>query len=96
MSRTDKTKPLRVRRAEHDPWPVHDHRDGVCDLPDSPMDDKRAGCRWSDDCLLLVHSCCSHCGNRSCGKEWQWYRRVENRKDRYASRREVRRYADDE
>ena len=31
MSKTDKTRPWRVKRVEH-PVEHHDHRDGVCDL----------------------------------------------------------------
>lgn len=35
MSRTDKTKPLWVKLAHRDLeyWEMHDHTDGVCDLP---------------------------------------------------------------
>ncbi|MGI5352710.1 hypothetical protein ACQEU8_31690 [Streptomyces sp. CA-250714] len=93
MSRTDKTKPLWVRHAEHAPRPVHDHRFGPCDLPPRPTrvpSDTR--CRWEDPgVLLLGHTCCAGCHRRGCVKERQGMIREENRKERYAGRREARR-----
>ncbi|WP_148588217.1 hypothetical protein [Streptomyces sp. WAC01526] len=95
MSRTDKTKPLWVRHAEHNPRPVHDHRYGACDLPPHPaQEDADTRCRWEDPGMqLLGRTCCAGCNDRSCVKEWQEMVRAGNRKERYAGRREARRFA---
>jgi hypothetical protein len=37
VSRTDKTKPHKVRVLEHHPWAEHFHDEGFCDLPPSPL-----------------------------------------------------------
>ncbi|MFD8921339.1 hypothetical protein ACFV0Y_26505 [Streptomyces sp. NPDC059569] len=92
MSRTDRTKPLRVRFTEHTPRPVHDHRYGPCDLPAGPMwEDTDSRCRWgySD----FGRTCCSGPNGRAAKKEWGEMNRARNRKDRYAARREARRFA---
>ncbi|MFC6087060.1 hypothetical protein [Sphaerisporangium aureirubrum] len=95
MSRTDKTKPLRVRYAEHDPQPEHDHRFGPCDLPPVPAwDDAETRCRWRHPSTLLFGgSCCSGCSKPACVKERQQWAKAANRKERYAGRREARRFA---
>ncbi|WP_049579057.1 hypothetical protein [Streptomyces sp. SBT349] len=95
MSRTDRTKPLWVRHAEHRPRPAHDHRDGPCDLPPRPTrGDTDTRCRWENPgTLLFGHTCCSGCAKRGCVKEWQRLTRTANRKERYAGRREARRFA---
>ncbi|MGP8297761.1 hypothetical protein ACTPOK_07365 [Streptomyces inhibens] len=43
--------------------------------------------------LLLGRTCCAGCHVRACVKEWQQMVRTSNRKERYAGRREARRYA---
>lgn len=95
MSKTDKTKPWRVRVAEHQPWADHDHRDGVCDLPDDPRTfipwDKVPHCRWSDWNIALRQTCCSGCGCQTSmcsGKDW---RAADNRKSRHKAKRDARR-----
>lgn len=95
MSKTDKTKPWRVRVAEHNPRPEHDHTDGVCDLPDDRRVwvawDGSPRCRWSDDGLARRASCCGGCGCQKayCGSA---YWKVEARRsERRAGRRESRR-----
>ncbi|MFC4536777.1 hypothetical protein [Sphaerisporangium dianthi] len=95
MSRTDKTKPLWVRYAEHDPRPIHDHRYGACDLPSEPTwEDADTRCRWRDpSALLYTRSCCSGCSKRACVMERQQYAKIGNRRERYAGRREARRFA---
>ncbi|RSO12171.1 hypothetical protein DMH18_06625 [Streptomyces sp. WAC 06783] len=95
MSRTDKTKPLWVRHAEHGPRPLHDHRYGPCDLPPHPTREAAdTRCRWEHPgTLLLGHTCCAGCQRRGCTKEWQAYVRSANRKTRHEARREARRYA---
>ncbi|WP_030370450.1 hypothetical protein [Streptomyces rimosus] len=95
MSRTDKTKPLWVRHAEHGPRPLHDHRYGPCDLPPHPTREAAGTrCRWEHPgTLLLGHTCCAGCQRRGCTKEWQGYVRSANRKTRHTARREARRYA---
>ncbi|MEE1799246.1 MULTISPECIES: hypothetical protein [unclassified Streptomyces] len=99
MSRTDRTKPLWVRHAEHDPRPVHDHRHGVCDLPPKPAR-KATGthCRWEDPAALLLSggTCCSGCKTRSHIKERQRWAKADARKERHAGRREARRRAVEE
>ncbi|KOT95762.1 hypothetical protein ADK86_17230 [Streptomyces sp. NRRL F-5755] len=94
MSRTDKTKPLWVRHAEHSPRPVHDHRYGPCDLPPHPTREAAATrCRWEHPgALLFGHTCCAGCQRRGCTKEWQGYVRSGNRRTRHMARREARRY----
>ncbi|MEO3749448.1 hypothetical protein [Streptomyces sp. B6B3] len=94
MSRTDRTKPLWVRHAEHRPRPVHDHRHGACDLPPRPtreLADTR--CRWEHPAAQLYFgTCCAGCKVRSHIREWQQMVRASNRKARYAGRREARRW----
>ena len=91
MSRTDKTKPLWVRYAEHNPRPVHDHRYGACDLPPSPTQEATdTHCRWEPGALVSGRTCCSGCHRPTCVKEWQGYVKTSNRKERYAGRREAR------
>lgn len=94
MSRTDKTKPLWVRYAEHGPRPVHDHRDGACDLPPRPgREETGTRCRWEHpDALLFRRTCCSGCSRRGCVGERQRMTKAANRRERYAGRREARRY----
>lgn len=94
MSRTDRTKPLWVRFAEHNPRPVHDHRHGDCDLPPGPAREATdTRCRWEPGALLAGFHCCSGCGERACRNEWQQMVKVENRKERREGRREARRLA---
>ncbi|MEU6964136.1 hypothetical protein [Streptomyces chrestomyceticus] len=94
MSRTDKTKPLWIRHAEHGPRPVHDHRYGPCDLPPHPTRrPAETRCRWEHPGVILLGStCCAGCHKRGCVKEWQDYVKIANRRTRYTGRRETRRY----
>ncbi|MFC4496150.1 hypothetical protein ACFPA8_18660 [Streptomyces ovatisporus] len=99
MSRTDKTKPLRVRHAEHDPRPVHDHRFGACDLPPDPLtQDAETRCRWEGPAAHLFSgaNCCAGCKVRSHIRERQEWKKAGNRRERYAGRREARRSAAEE
>ncbi|MFD7921729.1 hypothetical protein ACFV3R_21185 [Streptomyces sp. NPDC059740] len=93
MSRTDRTKPLWVRHAEHDPQPVHDHRYGTCDLPPKPTGEETpTRCRWEDPGMLLLgRTCCSGCNVRACVKERQEMVKAGNRRERHAARRAARR-----
>ncbi|MFB7631965.1 hypothetical protein ACFC0M_13590 [Streptomyces sp. NPDC056149] len=94
MSRTDRTKPLWVRYAEHRPRPVHDHRHGACDLPPSPTrEEADTRCRWVPGALLFGFTCCAGCRVRSCRRERQELARIGNRRERYAGRRAARRLA---
>lgn len=94
MSRTDKTKPVWVRHAEHEPRPVHDHRFGDCDLPPRPTrEETDTRCRWEHPgALIFGHTCCSGCQDRGCRAEWQLHVRESHRRDRYAARRAARRF----
>ncbi|RAJ69132.1 hypothetical protein K378_02022 [Streptomyces sp. Amel2xB2] len=92
MSRTDKTKPLWVRCAEHEHRAVHDHRRGPCDLPPRPpRKDTGTRCRW--EYTWFGTSCCSGPNGRAAKKEWGEMNRARNRRDRYAARRAARRAA---
>ncbi|WP_239064927.1 hypothetical protein [Streptomyces sp. S4.7] len=95
MSRTDKTKPPWVRHAEHHPLPVHDHRDGACDLPPRPTrEDTDTRCRWAPTLMALItRPCCAGCKVRSHIRERQEWARAANRRERYTGRREARRFA---
>lgn len=91
MSRTDKTKPLWVRCAEHDPRPVHDHRYGPCDLPSGPTrEEPDTRCRWEH---TIGQTCCLGPNGRAAKREMGEANRAENRRSRHASRREARRRA---
>lgn len=94
MSRTDKTRPLWVKVADHPRFLTgwHDHREGPCDLPTTPSFEgwRVTGqrCTWVPSTASNVepeHRCgCALCS----GQEW---RRSERRKER----RQGRRYARD-
>ncbi len=88
MSRTDKTKPWRVRVMEHNPKAVHEHRDGVCDLPESALEDwTYLGCHWSND--TSSWSCCVRGGCSCCtGRN---YSVPANRKDRRETKARLKR-----
>ncbi len=98
MSRTDRTKPLWVRHTEHHPRPVHDHRDGACDLPPRPTREPAdTRCRWEGPAAqLFFGTCCAGCKMRSHIREWQLMVKLSNRKDRYAARREARGFMADD
>lgn len=92
MSRTDRTKPLWVRFAEHNPRPVHDHRYGTCDLPSRvTRENADSHCRWGFP--EFGTTCCSGPNGRAAKKEWGEMNRARNRKDRYAARLAARRFA---
>ncbi|MFE6645056.1 hypothetical protein ACFVJS_00740 [Nocardioides sp. NPDC057772] len=95
MSRTDKTQPYRVRL-----WDgtlartaVHDHRDGVCDLPADVREDLSSyaltgGFRAASSCYWTMHftgtmSCCCSMCHDGAGL------RAERRADRHRTRREL-------
>lgn len=85
MSRTDKTKPWRVKIAEHQPVAVHNHTDGVCNLPDDVLANPNwGGCYWDD--TGLQHSDCCRQGC-SCSLCWGSSRRARVRAERYAAKR---------
>ena len=91
MSRTDKTKPLWVRFAEHGLRPVHDHRYGDCDLPPKlTREDADTHCTWQH---AFGTTCCSGPNGRAAKKERGDMDRADNRKQRYAARLEARRIA---
>lgn len=89
MSRTDAHVPLYIRVARRDVprAEVHDHADGVCDLPDPYSWDAlwqgRGHCHWT--WLRDGHGLCPcemcHCGD---------LHRRERRADRQRTRRELR------
>lgn len=89
MSRTDAHVPLQIRVARGDIGraEVHDHTDGVCDLPDPYARDVLPGrghCHWT--WLRDGHGLCPcelcHCGQLN---------RRERRAERQRVRRELRR-----
>jgi hypothetical protein len=93
MSKTDKTKPWDLRILEHAPRQQHDHRDGVCDLPDlrSRADVGWRGnghCYWSEGSILYSDQCCYGCGCRIC--TGYYTRRQERRRERHEAQRLTR------
>lgn len=89
MSRTDKTRPRRVRMAETPgvtSVPVHDHRFGPCTLPATVVPSS-GRCYWIGAGYHVLG-----CDGGSCSRERQEYRRRENRRERYRVRRELRGY----
>ncbi len=97
MSKTDKTKPWRIRVMEHQPWANHDHSDGICDLPEQWKDNSYRStesgadhCRWSDWNICYKGSCCYGCGCHMCtGQAW---RKAKRRRSRYRARRQNLKY----
>ena len=91
MSKTNKTRPWRVRVTERPMQtcvPVHDHRDGGCTLPDDPRDGY--GRNWgARDCYwalgpTFLYGKGGGCGCHMCtGYEWR-------RRERRANRRTAR------
>lgn len=88
MSDTDKTKPWLVRIMEHQLTPQHDHRDGTCNLPESPIAEyhspreviRSTDCTWSHY-MDSAMPCCAGCGCRECtGYYW---RKTERRSSRH-------------
>jgi hypothetical protein len=94
MSRTDKTRPWRVRMAETPgvtAVAVHDHRFGPCTLPDRVSAAPHGRCYWAGGGYHVLG--CEGEGG-SCSRERQVHRRRANRRDRYRARRELRAYRD--
>lgn len=92
MSKTDKTRPWRVRAADspmHTCVPVHLHEDGVCDLPENPVLDEISYFR-ADRCYWtygpdFYYGRDKGCGCASCtGQVW---RRRERRAHRHVAAR---------
>lgn len=82
MSRTHKTKPLGVKACQNLTKPIarHNHKNGVCDLPELKPDNiwsyRTNSCFWDVDWSNPV----SHCSCRTCsGYE---YKKSNNRRGR--------------
>lgn len=93
MSKTDKTKPWRVRVAEHQPVAIHNHERGVCDLPPSPLEGRLGvytseHCSWSDWNICHKGNCCYGCGCRMCID--QFGRKRARRRERYKAKKQIR------
>lgn len=94
VSRTDKTKPWRVRVVEHRPVAEHHHPEGICDLPGSPLDEtglwSEHYCHWQNNIMWgpWRGSCCGGCGCRMCSGYWT--RRWARRADRHQAQRDAR------
>ena len=63
LSKTDKTRPYWVKVRDKHSYLVenHDHRDGVCNLPERPTTTNRADYMWSapwqsGDCVWITSS----------------------------------------
>jgi hypothetical protein len=92
MSHTDKTDPLRVKQWVDPTFrvPLHDHRDGPCDLPTEARThlDGLTRCRWG---YLWAALSTGLCPCELChGGQWC---RAENRRERRASRRALAAFA---
>ncbi|ROP42663.1 hypothetical protein [Saccharothrix texasensis] len=94
MSRTDKTRPWWVRLAEAPMVtcvPVHDHRSGVCTLPEAVTADnaaptrRAAGCHWGGTARHPIWR-----DTKGSHREWRRMRREDRRRDRHRARRELR------
>ncbi len=91
MSKTDKTKPWRVRMAEHRPlFEVHNHVSGECTLPSSPLDPVpiKNGCHYAARVLCYPGSCCWGCGCRMCTDYYA--RKMKRRRERREAKGELR------
>ncbi|MEV7009407.1 hypothetical protein [Streptosporangium sp. NPDC051022] len=96
MSKTDKTRPWWVQMADAPMvtcLPVHDHRFGVCTLPDEitadsePSNRRMDGCHWGVPAgYWFGHR------SRGCFLERHHFLREERRRDRHRARRELRVY----
>ena len=99
MSRTDKTRPYWVKVRDKSSYLIenHDHRDGVCNLPERPAPHNNSPYMWSaswqsTDCVWITSpefwsSGDARCSCYMCG--YDAYRSVPLRK---AQRIEARRY----
>lgn len=96
MSKTDKTRPWRVRVMDKKTWleEDHDHRDGPCDLPPPPalVCDFWAGrtttrCYWNASCEFWVTPS-NYCGCPTCNDTRG--RRLETKRARAQARQRVR------
>lgn len=92
MSRTDKTRPFRVKVADHPSLleEDHDHRDGICDLPSVPRFEGWGGgarCTWVPSIKADTTAEVKYCGCRMCTMQ------VERKQEVRRSRRDARRYA---
>jgi hypothetical protein len=87
MSKTDKTRPYWVWVGTELRSEFHDHRDGVCNLPDDPLDSEHdwRKCHYTHRVDGVNHFCgCWMCT----GQEW---RRQDRRKSRHEARAAIRR-----
>ncbi len=89
MSRTDKTKPMWVRIAEHHPVEDHDHRAGICDLPSTPYEEadlpwSAHHCRWTYSTTDL-NGCCFGCNCSTCNPD----KSARRRRERYDAKRQI-------
>lgn len=92
MSKTYKTRPLSVRVADVKDngvgiKEVHDHRNGECDLPSSPVEQLKiegtTKCHWS-----YAYNGRGLCGCGLCTERFQ--RRMDRRRERHNSKRSLR------
>lgn len=95
VSKTDKTRPWRVRAQEAGLKAVHDHTDGVCDLPADPSKDWGSwrGCHWTES-HAFYYGRDRGCGCPLCSQ--QDWRRQERRRDRHRAAQAIRRGRADE
>ncbi|MFE2752910.1 hypothetical protein ACFXGA_13025 [Actinosynnema sp. NPDC059335] len=94
MGKTDRTRPWWVRMADRPMTtcvPVHDHRHGVCTLPDEITPDsastshRTSGCHWGGSERHPIRR-----ETRAGRREWFHFRRGSRRRDRRRARRELR------
>lgn len=84
MSNTSKTDPywVRVQDGRSHTEPVHDHRFGECDLPETPAVNTGTRCRWAWSC---AGGGGNECGCRICTAHHE--RRIARRRSRHDSKR---------
>ena len=75
LSRTDKTAPWRVKVFYYPTWveEMHDHINGVCDLPPRPTRDNvdwfhRGSCGWVYS-MEFMRSSMARCACKMCGRD---------------------------
>ncbi|GAA3343295.1 hypothetical protein GCM10020358_41710 [Amorphoplanes nipponensis] len=91
MSRTDSTRPRWVRLADTPMTtcvPVHDHRSGLCTLPDriTPPEPRPGGCHWGPTATFN----CLRTDNGA--REWYHLRRADRRRSRHRARHDLHAY----
>jgi hypothetical protein len=95
LSKTDKTRPWRVRAQEAGLKEQHNHRNGVCDLPADPSKGwgRFSGCHYTES-HAFYYGPGGGCGCPMCSGQYE--NRQERRRDRHRAAQAIRRGVADE